>query len=118
MYNQKIDKPWKQVGGSYARAERERRIGNQPGMAPAARKARKPKGPAKTPGVPCRVKNADGQYYDYDPDTKLLSINPSNPDGHLFTARSKASSAVWHTIESERLEQKWIVGGFVLENVS
>lgn len=113
-------KKYHAVGGSFARSE-ERRGGNRPGAAPV-RAPKKPKGPAPHPGMPCRVKNADGQYYDLMDvagQELYLFVNDSMPEGRLFPSRNKASSAVSRTIK--RMENDgyvWNKLDFVMENVT
>ena len=96
------ERQWRGVGGSYARQPRQ-----QP------RKTKTPPRPAQ----PCGVVNSAGEHYDYDTMTRTLFINQNNPRGHLFPSRSKASGAVWRTIErwkGERLQ--WEGKELVLEN--
>lgn len=105
------ERRYRSVGGSNARADMERRNGNK------TKFFKGKKGPAMTPGVPCRVKDSQGNYYDQMPLSKKLFMNPTHPDGHTFPSRHKASRAVWHTIEALKAENvKWSVEEFVLEN--
>lgn len=101
------------VGGSCSRAAQEARMPNRPATAPI-RRPRRVKTPPK-PAVPCVVKDSAGVPYDYDPERRILYRNLLQ--SHLFSSRSKASGAVWRTIQT--LKQAgfvWEGKEFIIEN--
>ena len=104
------ERKYRAVGGSTSRP--------QDSGGPSFQHRRKPKGPASRPGIPCRVKNSRGEFYDVIPGSKILFINESNPDGQTFPSHDKARSHIYHSIENLKSHSfEWDLKEFVVADV-